>query len=176
MKKYTLFIIFAVIAATMCSCSSRKSPIKTFVMPCTDCVKSENSIRVWASGTSDSETSARKKAIVTASAELAERLSKTVETVTENYTSALNDGNEGKSKSFLSEKSKIAAKQVLEGASIICDEWVKDENGQYTNYIVLELKGNDFIKALLKEVNNEQKIDEELLKTLFMKNIQEMNK
>lgn len=175
MKKYTLFILIAFVAATMCSCGSKKSPIKTFIMPCSDCVKSDNALRVWASGTSDSETAARKKAMTTASAELAENLGKAIETVTENYTAALNDGQEGKSKSFLSEKSRIAVNQVLKGATIVCDEWT-NKDGQYTNYIVLELKGSDFVKALVKEVNNEQKVDEELLNTLFMKKIQEMNK
>lgn len=175
MKKYTLFILVAAIAATMCSCGSKKNPIKTFVMPCSECLKSETSIRVWASGTSDSENTARKKAMTAASSELAEQLSKTVETMTEDYTTAINEGEAGQSKSFLSKKSLIAAKQVLEGATVICDEWTKDESGQYTNYIVLELKGSDFIKALLNEVKDEQDIDEKLINDIFMKKIKESN-
>ena len=53
MKKYTLFIILAIAAISFSSCSSKRSPIKTFVMPCSECVKSKDAIRVWASGTSE---------------------------------------------------------------------------------------------------------------------------
>ena len=53
MKKYALFIIMAMAAATFCSCSSKKSPIKTFVMPCSDCMKADDALRARASGTSD---------------------------------------------------------------------------------------------------------------------------
>jgi hypothetical protein len=95
--------------------------------------------------------------------------------MTEDYTTAINEGEAGQSKSFLSKKSLIAAKQVLEGATVICDEWTKDESGQYTNYIVLELKGSDFIKALLNEVKDEQDIDEKLINDIFMKKIKESN-
>ncbi|MBR3976904.1 MAG: hypothetical protein IKJ95_03660 [Bacteroidaceae bacterium] len=175
MKKYTLFIICAVVAATFCSCNSSKSPVKTFVMPCSDCTKSDNSLRVWASGSSDNETTARKKAMTNASNDLAALLQKTVNSLTEQYTTSLTEGEASKSKTLFNEKSVIAAKQALTGATIICDQWKKDENGQYTNYIVLELKGKDFIEALTKEIGSES-VDKKLLNDLFMKNIQESNK
>lgn len=177
MKKYTIFVIMAMAAATFCSCGSMKSPIKTFVMPCSDCVKADDALRVWAAGTSDSETTAHKKAMATASAELAALLSKTVETVTEQYTTELSEGREGQSKSLLDEKNIIVVKQVLNGATIVCDEWTKDEKGQYTNYIVLELKGSKIIEAITKSAETEgEKINQELLKKLFLKNIQENGK
>jgi hypothetical protein len=177
MKKYALFVLMAITAATFCSCSSKKSPIKTFVMPCSDCVKADDALRVWASGTSDSETTAHKKAMATASAELAALLSKTVNTMTEQYTTELTEGRDGQSKSLLDEKNIIVVKQVLNGAAIVCDEWTKDENGQYTNYIVLELKGSKIIEAITKSAEAEgEKINQELLKTLFLKGIQERSK
>lgn len=177
MKKYTFFVIMAMAAATFCSCGSTKSPIKTFVMPCSDCVKADDALRVWAAGTSDSETTAHKKAMATASAELAALLSKTVNTITEQYTTILNDGREGQSKSLLDEKSIIAVKQVINGATIVCDEWTQNEKGQYTNYIVLELKGNKIIEAITKSAETEErKVEQELLNKLFQKNLQEAGK
>lgn len=177
MKKYALFIIMAMAAATFCSCSSKKSPIKTFVMPCSDCMKADDALRAWASGTSDNEATAHKKAIATASAELAAMLSKTVNTMTEQYTTELTEGREGQSKSLLDEKIIIAVKQTINGATIVCDEWTQNEKGQYTNYIVLELKGNKIIEAITKSVEaDNEKIDLELLKKLFQKSIQENGK
>ena len=177
MKKYTLFIILAIAAISFSSCSSKRSPIKTFVMPCSECVKSKDAIRVWASGTSDNETTARKKAMATASAELASILSKTVNTITEQYTTALNEGGQGESKSLFNEKNIIEVKQVISGATIVCDEWTKNENGQYTNYIVLELKGNKIVDAISNEVETTgASANKELLNSLFEKNLQEANK
>lgn len=176
MKKYTLFILFTIAAFAICGCSSQKSPIKTFTMPCSDCTKSEDAIRVWATGTSDNETTAHKKAMATASAELAAVLSKTVNTLTENYTAELAEGRESESKSFLSEKSIISVKQIVNGATIVCDEWTQSNN-QYTNYIVLELKGSKIIEAITKEAEAEGKsLNKELLNNLFLKKIQEGNK
>ena len=177
MKKYTLFIILAIAAISFSSCSSKRSPIKTFVMPCSECVKSTDAIRVWASGTSDNETTARKKAMATASAELASVLSKTVNTITEQYTTALNEGRQGQSKTLFNEKNIIEVNRVINGATIVCDEWTKSENGQYTNYIVLELKGNKIVEAIGKEVETaRESVDKELLNSLFQKNLQETNK
>ena len=177
MKKYTLFIILAIAAISFSSCSSKRSPIKTFVMPCSECVKSKDAIRVWASETSDNETTARKKAMATASAELASVLSKTVNTITEQYTTALNEGRQGQSKTLFNEKNIIEVNRVINGATIVCDEWTKSENGQYTNYIVLELKGNKIVEAIGKEVETaRESVDKELLNSLFQKNLQETNK
>ncbi len=180
MKKILLFAICAIAAISISSCrssKSEKSPIKTYVMPCSEHVSSDGVLRAWASGSSDNETAARKKALASASAELAATLTKTVNSTTEDYTSALNEGESGMSKSFLSEKNKITVEKTLSGATIVCDRWNKDENGQYTNYIVLELKGQEYLKALYEELSKENgnAIDKKLLEELFIKNINSGN-
>lgn len=180
MKKILLFTMCAIAAFTFSSCRSsknEKSPIKTYVMPCSEHVSSDGVLRAWASGSSDNETAARKKALASASAELAAILTKTVNSTTEDYTSSLNEGVNGMSKSFLSEKNKITVEKTLSGATIVCDRWNKDENGQYTNYIVLELKGKEYLKALYEELSKESnsEINKELLEELFIKNINSSN-
>ena len=56
----------------MSSCGSskkvEKSPIKTFVMPCSQLVSSDGVLRAWAVGKSDNENTARKKAQTEAAA------------------------------------------------------------------------------------------------------------
>ena len=175
MKKIILFAVCALAMAALGSCrsSKEKSPIKTFVMPCSEYTKGDGALRAWASGVSDNETTARKKALAAASAELAAMLSKTVEQTTEDYSSALTESENVLSKSFMSDKTKITVEKSISGATIICDRWNKDDNGQYTNYIVLELKGTDFLKALMDEIkkDNSADVDNKLLEELFMKNI-----
>lgn len=159
------------------SCSSTKSA-KTYTTPCSDCLRVEDAVRVWASGTSNNETTARKKAMMSASAELAAVLEKNVETVAEEYTAALNDGTEGISKSFLNEQCKITVKKTISGANVICDKWVKNENGQYTNYIVLELGYKFFIDAIIEEANSksDSKLNRDLLLELVKKSSKENTK
>ena len=175
MKKIILFAVCLLAMATFSSCrsSKEKSPIKTFVMPCSEYTKGDGALRAWASGASDNETTARKKALATASAELAAMLSKTIKQTTEDYSSALTEGENVLSKSFMNDKVKITVEKSIEGATIICDRWNKDENGQYTNYIVIELKGNDYLKALYEELskNSDVYVDKELLQKLFLENI-----
>lgn len=148
-------------------------------MPCSELKSGEGVIRAWASGKSDSETSARKKAQVAASADLAATLSRTVNATTEDYTSALSEGQlSAVSKSLLNDKTKVTVNKTITNATIVCDRWTKDEQtGQYTNYMVLEIKGNDYLKLLYEELKNNKdiSIDMELLEKLFMKNINESN-
>lgn len=177
MRKTVLFIMCAIAVILLGSCRSskkEKSPINTFVMPCSEHVSDNGVLRAWASGSSDNESTARKKALASASAELAAMLSKTVNSTTEDYSSALSEGENAMSKSFLNEKSKITVEKTLSGATIICDRWNKDDNGQYTNYIVLELKGDEYLKALYEELSKSNtSVNKDLLKELFMKNINE---
>jgi hypothetical protein len=66
----------------------------------------------------------------------------------------------------------------LKGAVIVCDRWVKDEKtGQYTNYIVMELMGKEYLKKLYEELSNETSLtlDKILLENLFMKHIDSIN-
>ena len=180
MKKFLFYAVLVLGGMNLYSCSSsrkvEKSPIKTFVMPCSDLVSGDGVLRAWASGKSDSEMAARKKAQVAASAELAAMLEKTVKATTEDYTASLSESEMGASKSLLVEKTNVAVNQSLKGAAIVCDRWVKDEtSGQYTNYLVMELRGEEYLNTLYEELskNGNVSVDKELLKELFFKYIEE---
>lgn len=179
MKK-TVYIMLAVAVLGMTGCKSSrqavkpKSPIPTYDMPCAEMVSGEGMLRAWAMGRSDNEATARKKAQANASAELAAMLKKTVESTTEDYTAALTDGLDAASKSFFSEKVKITVNKSLSGAVIVCDEWNKDvQTGMYTNYIVMELSGEELLSNLYKEVGNDvaSQVDKALLRRLFLQHI-----
>ena len=179
MRTFLFFVVFLCETIGLCSCGSsqkvQKSPIKTFVMPCSELVSGDGVLRAWASGKSDSEISARKKAQIAASADLAAMLERTVKATTEDYTANFSENEIGMSKSLLVEKTNIAVKQSLKGAAIICDRWVKDEaTGQYTNYLVLELRGEEYLNTLYVELskNHDVSVDKKVLKEMFFKYVE----
>jgi len=179
-------MVYGAILGCVCllgSCGSskkiEKSPIDTYVMPCSELKSGEGVIRAWASGSSDNEMTARKKAQAAASAELAAMLSKTVKSTTEDYVAALTEGMSSGSKSFFNKKTQIVVDETLKGAIIVCDRWAKDEKtGQYTNYIVMELSGEEYLKKLYEELSKETtlSLDKILLDNLFMKHIDSIEK
>ena len=184
MKHYVLWGLIVAAFFLLSSCGSskkiqEKSPISTYIMPGADLISGNGILRGWGSGRSDSEASARKKAQMAASAELAAILAKTVESTTEEYSTILSEGMSSESKSLLTDKTKITVNQTLAGATIVFDRWVKDEKtGQFINDIVLELKGDDYLKNLYKELekNDAATVDRDLLQRLFLKHIDENSK
>lgn len=170
--------IFSLVAL-VASCSSRrkveKTPIETFIQPCTDYRSSEGAIHAWAMGKSDSETTARKKAQATATADLAAQVKKTVKSTIDEYGAILTEGGQGASKVLLVEKTRTTVDQTLRGATIVCDRWAKDEaTGQHINYIVMEVKAESFIQALEESLKpTGQKVDADLLKKIFIKHIKQ---
>ena len=170
MKKTFLFILL--IVACMTSCKTAKSPVKTYEMPCAELKSGNGVLRAWAVGTSDNEMTARKKAQVAASAELARILSNVVRSTVEDYTTVLSD-TIGKSKSLYNERIQTFVNKELKGAVIVCDQWGKErENGMYKNYLVLELGGQETLTTLKEILGVQSEEDKELLSKLFMENIE----
>lgn len=169
---YSLILLLFFLA----SCKSTKntakeSPIKTYIQPGSDLVQSDTTLRAWSMGRSDSETTARKKAITMAYSDLAGMLERTVASMVEEYTTTLSEGNQATSKELLLQKSIITSNRVVNGAKIIYDKWATDDKtGQYVNYIVMEIDPNTYIRILSNEIEKTgNSVDSSLLKELFIK-------
>lgn len=182
MKKIA-YVMMALVALCMTACSSskevvRESPIETFAMPCSDLKSGDGMLRGWGVGRSDNEATARKKARIQASAELADMLQKVVQSTTENYITILTEGIDAGSKTFSKNIDKIVVEETLKGTVIVCDEWHKDsQTGLFTNYIVMELNGEDCLNNLYKEIDAKTStgVDKALLRRLFLKHIGDDN-
>lgn len=164
-------LIYTVFASVcMCSCGSsqkiEKSPVQTYVQPCSEMPKSV--LRTWAVGKSDSEATARKKAQAMAASQLATQM----EQMIENLVDVKNVDVAGTSKDIFAEKAKISVKKALKGTVITCDRWVKDEKtGVYANYIVMEIDRETYLKILNVELEDKElKYD----RTLLEKAIEEL--
>ena len=152
-------------------------PGKTYVQPGTDILDAPDVLRAWAMGTSDSRTTARKKAIASASAELSRLLNSAVAVTIDDYCVALADGASAVSKEYLSQKINVVSNQMLLGIRPIFDQCEgPDADGMYHNYIVLELSSEEFIKRIVESLDGSQgagkvDIDEKLLNDLFVKTV-----
>ena len=178
MRKILFYSALALCGFGIVSCNSskkvEKSPIKTFVMPCQEFVSGDGALRAWASGTSDSEMTARKKAQVAAATGLANQLQRTLQATVEDYTTTLGKAMTAESKTFFNERIKSVTSQTLKGTAIVCERWNKDEKtGQYTNYMVMELRGEEFLNEVYNQLKSSGTtgVDKELLERLFIENI-----
>lgn len=177
MRKIALMMLAAMMLVS-CGASKKvaQKPVETYVQPGSELLNARNVLRAWAVGISDSEMTAKKKAVVSASSQLAQMLNSAVTTTIDDYCVSLSEGEVAKSKEFLSQKTSLVSEQVLKGARPIFDQWEpKDAQGMYRNYVVLELSGEAYIKKLIEAMSeskdNSVKIDEKLLNELFMKAI-----
>ena len=73
MKKIALMMLAAML---LVSCGASKKvatkPVATYIQPGADLLNAPNVLRAWAMGVSDSEMTAKKKAVVSASSQLAQ--------------------------------------------------------------------------------------------------------
>lgn len=179
---YSLTLLLSILLfAASCKSSkdtAKKSPINTYVQPCSDLIQSDTIMRTWAMGRSDSETTARKKATTMAYADLASMLEKTVGSMVEEYSATLSEGKQAASKELLLQKTITTSNRVVKGARIVCDQWANDEStGQYANYIVMEITPDTYIRMLSDEMKKAgNTVDDALLKELFIKHINQGKK
>ena len=175
MKRLALMVLAAML---LVSCGSSKKvaqkPVQTYVQPGSHLLNQPGVLRAWAMGTSDSEMTAKKKAVASASSQLAQMLNTAVKTTIEDYCVALSDGEAAISKEYLSQKTSLVSQQVLVGAVPIFDQWEpKDAEGMYRNYVVLEISAQDFIKSLFESMADAEAskvaVDKDLLNELFLK-------
>lgn len=171
-------LILAALMLTSCGASRKvvQKPVQTYVQPGSDLLKAPNTIRAWAMGQSDSEMIARKKAVASASSDLAMLLNSVVSSTTDSYCLEASHNDVTVIKDYFSEKTTIASKLALIGARVVYDHWEpKNQQGMYSCYVVLEITADDFMKTLMESMADAQskkvKVDEELLREHLLKSI-----
>lgn len=163
---------------TSCGASRKvvQKPVQTYVQPGSDLLKTPDTIRAWAMGESTSEITARKKAVVSASSELAMTLNSVVTSTVDSYCLEASHNDVTVTKDYFSEKTTVASKLALIGARVIYDHWEpKNEQGMYSCYVVLEITADDYMKTLMEAMADAQsrkvKVDQELLRKHLLKSI-----
>lgn len=178
MRRIAIMILSAILLVA-CGSSGKvaKKPVKTYVQPGADLLDAPDVLRAWAVGVSNSEMTAKKKAMASATAELARMLNSAVITTIDAYCVTLSGEEAEVSKTYLSQKSNIVSEQMLVGVRQIFDEWEPaDEEGMHKNYVVLELSAEEYIKKLIESLNQSQNtdsisIDEKRLIDIFVEKV-----
>lgn len=168
----TSVIIMAVPGCGTARKASGTSHVETIAMPGTDYLSRNGLIRAWGIGKSNSESVARKKAKLNASSELASTLESVVSSTIDNYIAAVSENSTSEYKSLLVGKTSMTTQKALLGAVIIYDRWEKDETtGEYTNYIVMELKGEQYLDLLYNALKTDHEFNKGMFNNFFLESI-----
>lgn len=165
MKKYCFVI--ALSALIMCGCGSKKKMMEQklqedveVIVPCSgaEYMTSAEYFRVNALGMSNSLEIASQKAMTAARSKLAATIETTVKTVTDNYISSYEMGQQEEAKARFQSLTREVVNQQLSGVRVICQKTMKSKEGMYKYYVALELGKDDIAKAVTNHVSKEDKL------------------
>ena len=109
-------------------------------------------------GLSNSQEIASQKAMTAARAKLAAAIQTTVKTVTDNYASSYEVGQQEEAKGRFQTLTREVVNQTLNGVKVICQKMMKSPDGQYKAYVAIELGGIDVVKAMNNKISNDDKL------------------
>ena len=115
--------------------------------------------RASAMGLSTNMNIAKQKAMTEARAGLAASISAKVKTVTDNYSSSYQMGENDDSKNRYQSLTRTVVDQELSGTRVICEKTMRDtSNGNYKVYVALELAGDEIMNAMANRIKDDDKL------------------
>lgn len=130
------------------------------IVPCSgpEYMPDAEHFRASAMGLSNSQEIASQKAMTAARAKLAAAIQTTVKTVTDNYASSYEVGQQEEAKGRFQTLTREVVNQTLNGVKVICQKMMKSPDGQYKAYVAIELGGIDVVKAMNNKISNDDKL------------------
>lgn len=122
---------------------------------------SKEAFRASATGESMSRETAKKKARSNAEDELARTVSSTLQIVTDNYVNSSTFNNKEEVTETFNNLARTVVDQELKGAITICEKTTQKPNGNYVNYIAIELSGADIAQAYNDQLSQDERIKAE---------------
>lgn len=165
MKK--IYYVLGLCVLFMCGCGGQKQMVQQkpqedteVIVPCSgpEYMPDGEHFRASAMGISNSQEIASQKAMTSARAKLASAIQTTVKTVTDNYTSSYEVGQQEEAKGRFQSITREVVNQTLNGVKVICQKMMKSPDGQYKSYVAIELGGIDVVKALNNKISNDDKL------------------
>lgn len=151
------------------------------IIPCSGSqyFSSTEAFRANSIGESLDQVISKKKALTNARAQLAESISTTVKTVTDNYVNSRESNNrEAASERFESLNREIVNQQ-LSGIKVICERQTQTQEGRYKTYVALELSANDLINSYNSRLTQDEQLkvdyDYEKFKKVFEEQMKQMS-
>lgn len=167
MKKIRIYSIAAVaIAATLTggckSSKTAKTPAgETEVsVPCSGPgFFTDNKVfRANSIGQSMDQVTSKKIALTNARNELAQSISTTVKTVTDNYTNSTSLNKKEELDQKFESLNREVVDQTLQGIRTICEKLVQTRDGNYKTYIAIELSADDLVKQYNTRLSSDDKL------------------
>lgn len=163
MKK--MYFVLSV-SAMLVACGGQKQMVQKsqgdveVIVPCSgpEYLPDGEHFRASAMGLSNSQEIASQKAMTAARAKLAAAIQLRVKTVTDNYISSYEAGQQEEAKGRFQSLTREVVTQTLNGVKVICQKIMKSPEGQYKAYVAIELGGMDVVKALNNKVSNDDKL------------------
>ncbi len=187
MKKNFLLVMGAAAMLFMASCGSSKTApanvgMRDVETPCSgvDYSSDDEYLRESAMSISTSQSTAKKKAMSTARAALANALEVKVKTVTDDFVSSYESGVDEESKRRFAEMTRSAANQTLNGIRTICEKTQQAPDGKYHVYVAIELSGKTYLEQVASSISSDEKLridyEYEKFKDLFEKEMSDLEK
>lgn len=109
-------------------------------------------------GESQDQSTAKKKAMSNARADLASSVQTTIKGVIDNYVNSRELNNTEEVEERFESLSREVINQKLTGVKTICEKTTKTTEGKYKTYIALELAGDELLNAMNERLSNDAKL------------------
>jgi len=115
-------------------------------------------IRATASGESQDQMLAKKKAQANSREQLAATLNVTIKSVVDNYYSSKAIDNVEQAKTRFEGLTRQVVDQQLSGVATICEKLTKTRTGTFKCYIAQELNGEELLLGIQKKISGDEKL------------------
>jgi hypothetical protein len=190
MKKFTYstFIMLAVAGVFAVSCKSSKDKTPTVkgetevIVPCSGSgfFTDAKFFRANSSGESQDQNTSKKKALTNARNELAQAISTTVKTVTDNYVNSREMNNKEEVEERFESLNREVVDQTISGVRTLCEKLMKTESGSYKTYIAIELSADELVAKYNERLSKDERLkidyDYEKFKDTFNAEMEKLKK
>lgn len=177
------YVVVAVGAILIAGCKGKeKTPAgeKEVVVPCSgpDYFTTNKVFRSNSIGESMDQVTSKKKALTNARNELAQAISTTVKTVTDNYTNSREFNNKEELEQRFESLNREVVDQTLTGIRTICEKLVQTKEGNFKTYIAIELSADELVAKYNERLSKDERLkidyDYEKFKDTFDKEMEKM--
>ncbi len=177
------FILVAVAAIIIAGCKGKeKLPTgeQEVIVPCSgpDYFTNSKYFRANSIGESQDQVTSKKKALTNARNELAQSISTTVKTVTDNYVNSREMNNKEQVEERFESLNREVVDQTITGVRTLCEKLVKTEQGTYKTYVAIELSADELVSKYNERLSKDEMLkidyDYEKFKETFEKEMAKM--
>lgn len=177
------FILVAVAAIIIAGCKGKeKLPTgeQEVIVPCSgpDYFTNNKYFRANSIGESQDQVTSKKKALTNARNELAQSISTTVKTVTDNYVNSREMNNKEQVEERFESLNREVVDQTITGVRTLCEKLVKTEQGTYKTYVAIELSADELVSKYNERLSKDEMLkidyDYEKFKETFEKEMAKM--